>query len=143
MVFDKNYTIIVSSPYAENNRGFLYVFNGTLRHWSQVQKLLPADIGSGGYFGDYMALQQNRMVIGAKGVLGNSGAAYVYEREQGGVYWSRHSKLVARDFGANNNFGAKLALYGDTTVITASNDDLPGLQSGSAYVFSGALTSSV
>lgn len=52
MVFDKNFTIVVSSPYAQNQRGFVYVFNGTLRHWSQMQKLSPIDIGGGGYFGD-------------------------------------------------------------------------------------------
>lgn len=46
------------------------------------------------------------------GVLGNTGAAYVYERDEGGTLWSRHSKLIARDIGANSNFAAKLALYG-------------------------------
>jgi hypothetical protein len=51
MVFDKNFTIVVSSPFAQNQRGFVYVFNGTLRHWSQMQKLAPADIGGGGFFG--------------------------------------------------------------------------------------------
>ena len=44
--------------------------------------------------------------------MGNTGAAYIYEREQGGTLWSRHSKLIARDIGANSNFAAKLALYG-------------------------------
>ena len=67
-----NETILVASPSAANNRGFVYVFNGTLRHWSQVQKLLPADVGAGGYFGDYMSLHKDRVIIGAKGTLGTA-----------------------------------------------------------------------
>jgi hypothetical protein len=141
MVFDSNYTIVVSAPNIDNSRGHVFIFNGTLRHWSQVQKLVPVDVGYNGYFGEYMALQQNRLVIGAKGFMGGVGSAYVYEREQGGVYWSRHGKLLARDGGANNNFAATVAVYGDTTVVTASNDDYSGQQSGSAYVFRSEWTS--
>eukprot|EP01031_Cornospumella_fuschlensis_P032749 gene32749-39589_t len=34
-----NNTLLISSPAAEFSRGVIYVFNGTLRHWSQIQRL--------------------------------------------------------------------------------------------------------
>ena len=61
----------------------------------------------------------------------------MYERLPGGMFWSRQSKLIARDFGANQLFSERLSLYGDTTVISAKNDEKPGVQTGSAYVFRG------
>jgi hypothetical protein len=38
-----NQTIVVSAPLAGDKRGYVYIFNGTLRHWSQVQKLTAVD----------------------------------------------------------------------------------------------------
>ena len=58
------------------------------------------------------------------------------------MFWSRQSKLIARDYGANQLFSEKLSLYGDTTVISAKNDEKPGVQTGSAYVFRGWSTTS-
>lgn len=95
-------TLIVAAPgmgaMAEGN---VYVFNGTLRHWSQVQKLVPDDAKGKDLFGEYLALDENRLVIAAPGTAGSTGdgvgAAYIYERAVGQLQWSRSSKLIARD----------------------------------------------
>ena len=64
----------------------------------------------------------------------------MYERLPGGMFWSRQGKLIARDFGASQLFAEKVSLYGDTTVISAKNDEKPGVQTGCAYVYRGINT---
>lgn len=132
-----NQTLIISSPSASNNRGFVYVFNGTRRHWSQVQRLVAFDGSSGDYFGECMALHNDRLIIGARGQLSTAGAAFVYERTSGSILWSRQAKLVAADSAVNQFFGERVALYGDSVAIIAHNDDYSGSQTGSAYIFTG------
>lgn len=98
MVHD-NTTLIVSAP--GMGPGHVYVFNGTLRHWSQVQELVPIDGATGDKFGEFLALDNNRLVISAPGARSskgpNVGAAYVFERRPGNLQWSHDSKLIARD----------------------------------------------
>jgi hypothetical protein len=78
-----NFTLIVSAPGQANYRGYAYVFNGTLRHWSQIQRLAAFEGGGGDTFGEYMELYENTLIIGAKGSTYNGGAAYVFGREPG------------------------------------------------------------
>lgn len=131
-----NHTLIVSAPRQANDRGFAYIFNGTLRHWSQIQRLGAFEGVSGDYFGDYMSLYENTLVIAAKGSTLNAGTAYVFGREPGGYTWSRQGRLLPRDAGPNQYFAEKLALHSDTVVISARNDDDAGQKTGSAYIFS-------
>ncbi len=49
--------------------------------------------------------------------------------------WLQRQKLTASDAAANDFFGNKVAVDGDTVVIGAKGDDDAGLSSGSAYVF--------
>lgn len=132
-----NTTLIVSAPNAFNRRGYLYVFNGTLRHWSQIQRILPTESYVNDYFGEQLSLHKNRLIASARGYSSNSGAVHVYERNQGGLYWSRQCRLLPRDLASSQYFGERLSLYGTTAVVTARNDDYSGDQTGSAYIFQG------
>lgn len=130
-----NNTLIVSAPGQSNNRGFAYIFNGTLRHWSQIQRLGALEGTSGDSFGEYMTLYENTLVVGAKGSTSNSGAAYVFGRQPGGYTWSRQGKLLPRDLASNQYFGERLSVNSDIVIVSAKNDDNSGQQTGSAYVF--------
>ena len=148
-IVNRGHTILVSSPYATVNgladAGAIYVFNGTLRHWTQTQKLQAADAFAGDHFGELMSLNNDRVVVSAQGSQGADfhdtfdvptvGAAYVYERQPGGIHWSRQSKLFAKDMAIGNFFSEKVGVYDDWIVSTARNDFEPGLHSGSAYMF--------
>jgi hypothetical protein len=59
----------------------------------------------------------------------------IYDTIIGGYTWSRQGKILPRDLSANQQFGQRISLHGDTVVISAKNDDYNGIQSGSAYVF--------
>ena len=132
-----NQTLVVAAPNAIGARGAVFIFNGTLRHWSQVQRLTALDATPGDTFGDTMSLHNNRLLIGARGQSSNGGVAYIYERPVGSIYWSRMAKLVPRDQRAGQNFAQSVSLYKGIAAITALNDDNPGVQTGCAYLFTG------
>ena len=106
----------------------------------EVAKLVADDGATNDFFGFSVALSGDTAVIGAfrdsddvKGV--DSGSAYVFTRS--GTSWSQQAKLTATDGAANDTFGGNVALSGDTAVIGAlgDDDDVNGVDSGSAYVF--------
>ena len=116
--------------------GSAYVFTRSGTNWSQKAKLTADDGAAGNVFGISVALFDDTAVIGAdlddnKG--NNSGAAYVFTRS--GSTWSQQAKLTADDGAADDIFGIRVALSGDTAVIGAARDDDKGDNSGAAYVF--------
>jgi hypothetical protein len=115
-------TLIVAAPY--RSRGAVFVFNGTRKHWSLMQRIVSVDIMDNDYFGESMSLHENRLAISAKGQQGFTGSVYVYERPPGGYYWSRTAKLTARDGAPGNYLAERVALYGDVVAATAQNDNL-------------------
>ncbi len=84
------------------------------------------------FFSISVAIDGDTAVIGAHSDDGggtNSGAAYVFVRS-GGV-WSQQQKLIASDAEEFEHSGLSVALFGDTVVIGAPDDDA----GGAAYVF--------
>ena len=126
-----------------NDAGSLYVFvrepGGT---WSEVQKLTASDPTAGAEFGESVALEGDRLVVGAPGakaVNGSGstvtcGAAYVFERGTNGL-WTETAKLVPDDFPGNDEFGFNVDLSGDRIIGGAHKEDDNGGSSGAAYVF--------
>jgi len=65
----------------------------------------------------------------------NAGAAYVFTRSKG--VWTQQTKLTANDGAEGDIFGVRVALEGNTALISARRDDdnIMGVDSGSAYIF--------
>ncbi len=108
--------------------------------WTQQAKLTAADGAAGDQFGYSVAISGDTVVITANAddndVNGiDSGSAYVFTRS--GTTWSQQAKLTAADGASRDWFGVRVAISGDTAVITADadDDDVNGVDSGSAYVF--------
>jgi hypothetical protein len=133
-----NKTLIISSPYYTLDtygQGAIYIFNGTGRHWSQLQRILSYDSTTYEYFGKQIKMENNRLLIGAEGYSSNTGAIYIYERSPSTLMWSRQCKLVASDTDEGSLFGRSISLSGDTALVAALNDDYGVVRSGSAYFF--------
>ena len=68
---------------------------------------------------------------------GHAGAAYVFERNQGGLdQWGQTQKLAAADGEAGAAFGHAVGVSGDLIIVGAPDDDPDFVVAGSAYVFS-------
>lgn len=122
--------------------------------------LKASNTGAGDNFGQAVAISGDTVVVGAgyedgaaTGVNGyqwnnsalDSGAAYVFVRS--GTTWVQQAYLKASNTEANDRFGIRVAVSGDTVVVTARNEDsaatgVNGNQadnsasnSGAAYVY--------
>jgi hypothetical protein len=107
-----------------------------------VKKLIAQDGQAYDFFGG-VALSGDTLAVGAKGStpatsFGNKwsqGAVYVFVRQSGN--WTLVKKLVAPDGEAGDQFGAAVALEGDTLVVGAPWHEVDGvIDRGAAYVFS-------
>jgi hypothetical protein len=123
-----NQTLIISAPYAGENRGFAFIFNGTGRHWSFMQRLQSSDPQPGDYFGDKMTLSGDLLIVGSKGTMPGkgtpkSGAAFIFRRPTNGLTWSNQGRLLPRDALDDQLFGEEVSIYDNTAVISARNDE--------------------
>lgn len=122
--------------------GSAYVFQkdqGGANQWGQVRKLVAGDADMGDSFGFSISVSGKVVLIGAhndndKG--DNSGAAYLFGRDQGGAnQWRQSGKLTASDGMAGDVFGYSVAIAGDSFSVGAPNSDNAGADSGAAYMF--------
>jgi len=94
------------------------------------QKVIAFDGAAGDRFGYSVALSGDTALVGARGDDGQKGSAYVFVKSGGA--WAFAAKLTASDGAEGDQFGASVALSGDTALVGAYWDD--GYM-GSAYVF--------
>jgi uncharacterized repeat protein (TIGR01451 family) len=103
-------------------------------------KRTAGDAAPGDGYGVSVAVSQNVAAVGAwlhdeQGV--DSGAVYLYGRDQGGVNaWGSLEKLVSSSTAARDRFGDSVALQTNILVVGSYLDDAPGAaNAGSASVF--------
>ena len=103
---------------------------------------LTADDGAANdEFGVSVAIDGDTAVMGAPGrdtkdadgnvIAADAGVVYVFVRDAQGV-WRKEGTLTASDRAANDEFGASVAVDGDTIVVGAPGDESG---KGSVYVF--------
>jgi uncharacterized repeat protein (TIGR01451 family) len=126
-------TLVVGAEGKASGTGATYVFERDEGGaWSQVKKLTASDGAVGDYFGDSVAISGDMLVVGAQHNAFDTGAAYVFERDEGGTNaWGQVKKLTASDGAVSDNFGFSVALSGDTLVVGAYGQS----GRGAAYVF--------
>lgn len=128
------------------NCGAAYIFryDALDQAWLQEKKLTAFDKAAGDEFGysvaifdgDESAGQSDLVVVGArhdddKGT--DSGSAYIYKYN--GARWSLAAKVTASDGAATDRFGSAVAVASNYALIGARDDNAPGTNTGSAYVF--------
>lgn len=133
--------LVIGAPHSDaphKDSGSAYVFIRDNNTWRFQTKLMANDGAAGDLFGISVAINGNTILVGADlndEQAENAGAVYVYVFD--GKQWIHQAKLVAKD-GANTDiFGVRMALYGDTALISARRDDIDGVgvDAGSAYLF--------
>jgi hypothetical protein len=133
-----------------SNAGAAYVFErnqGGADNWGEAAILRAYDAQAGDYFGYSVSISGDTLVVGAwyeRGGAGDplvgAGAAYVFERNEGGAdNWGEAAILRASDAQAHDHFGESVSISGDTLVVGAWAEDGgagdPLRYAGAAYVF--------
>lgn len=140
--------------------GAVYMFNRLNGAWSQWAYIKASNTEGGDDFGRSLDLSGSRLVVGAPhedslspGVNGmesdnggqSAGAAYVFEFSGGA--WFQDAYLKASFPGAADEFGASVAIWGQSVAVSAPNEDSDSFgidgdanndlraDSGAAYVF--------
>lgn len=135
-------TLAVGAAAADNggvtDRGAVYLYEAENYTWVHRAKLEPPDVLAGLRLGDELALNGDRLLIGAPSyrVNGqrNQGAALIYRRSGG--QWLFEVKLTAADGEAGERFGSGVSLLGDTAAVGADHDAPRGISDqGSVYVY--------
>lgn len=126
---------------ADFNRGSVYVFTRSGTTWAQEAKLVAADGARNHFFGASLDLSGETALVGApfdNSLLGfRRGSAYVFTRVGG--TWVQQAKIVPATGEPYDQFGASVALSGDTALIGSEGDDVGGnSDQGAAYVFTGS-----
>jgi len=121
------------------NSGSAYIFTCMETTWTEQAKLTASNGAPGDRFGTSVAIADDTIVVGAnfagdssnRGT--NSGMALVFTRSE--MIWTEKATLTASDGAADDEFGASVAIAGDTIVVGARNDRDNGPNSGTAFVF--------
>jgi len=137
-----------------SDAGAVYVFTRNNGIWTQQAFLKASNAEANDFFGISVALEGDTLVLGASGedstaaggeannAAENSGAVYIFTRSNGS--WTQQAFLKASTVEANDHFGSKVAVDGDTLVVGAHGEDstTAGGESnnqasaaGAAYVF--------
>lgn len=104
--------------------------------WAQQAKLTSSDELTGDTFGASVAISGDTAIVGSPlsdYFLTNQGIAYVFVRTN--AQWIQQQRLVASDYSTNDNFGAAVAISGDTVIVGAPNHFGAASSSGQAYVY--------
>lgn len=113
------------------NTGAAYVFDRVGDEWTQSARLTASDAAAGARFGHAVAIDGDRVLVGAvyHGANGpRAGAVYAFERFEDA--WLESDLLVPSDPAADAYFGSALAMDGTSAVIGAS-----GPNAEAAYIF--------
>jgi hypothetical protein len=127
------------SSFGSTGRAWVYARNGTT--WSLEATLSGADIVTPADFGQSVAIEGDRVVVGAprySDLAFYGGAAYVFERT--GSAWVQTAKLLDAAGTPYDQFGEGLALQGETILVGAMDDDGITGASGAIHVFSHSAT---
>jgi hypothetical protein len=128
--------IVVGAPFEDSDRGAAYVFErneGGADNWGEVKKLVASNGAEDDVFGWSLDISAETIVVGAIGKDGQQGAAYVFERNEGGAdNWGQVTILAAGDGAARDSFGSSVSITEENVLVGASGDEN---YRGAAYLF--------
>lgn len=127
VAIDGDYLVIGSGLEGENSNrtGAAYVFQKIKDMWVEIKKLTASDGANADNFGTAVAINDETIIVGARSHdpagIDSAGAAYVFERNYGGVNnWGQAKKLVASSQSDDAFFGFAVDIHDDTIVVGAT-----------------------
>lgn len=134
-------TLVVGSRSSELGvlAGAAYVYERDLGGpgaWSFVTKLLASDGETADRFGTAVAIHGDTIVVGALGAGGNTGAAYVFERDLGGPdAWGEVALLPGPGSQQDALFGTAVSIEAAVLIVGApGHHNVNGQNAGAVFV---------
>jgi len=110
--------------------------------WNQNQKIVASDRTDFDYFGESVAIDGDRAIIGTSRTngtigLGFVGSAYIHEKDSNGI-WQEIQILNASDEKQNDNYGNAVAIQGNYAFVCAIKEgsiNQSTIYAGAVYVY--------
>ena len=131
-------TLIAGTPFHDEEKGAVYIFERDGDKWKETAKLQADDAGVKNRFGWDCAVHENTIVVGAPLAAAParlSGAAYVFKRQ--GDAWAQVAKVTPEDGDGGDGFGVSVDVSKSRIIVGANKDEneVKKRGSGSAYIF--------
>jgi hypothetical protein len=110
--------------------GAVYVFERFGSLWLQTSKIVPVSSAVNDHFGRSVALEGNRLVVGAT-PNNNSNVGHIYVFQKFGAIWGQTAKLTS----TFDSLGAEVALSGDRIIGTAQFGHSPSAGNSRAAIY--------
>ena len=117
--------------------GSEYVFEDSGTGWAEVGRLRASDAAAQDYFGQSVAIDGRRLIVGAPRTDDNAtdaGSAYVFGKTGLGG-WEQIGHLFASDPEDQDRLGQSVAVHGSNYVVGAYREDANGSSAGAAYTY--------
>jgi hypothetical protein len=139
-------TVVVGADFddvgANNDQGSAYVFErnqGGVSNWGEVKHLIASVSTDSDFFGASVAISLDTIIVGAPGnddPTLNQGAAYAFQRDQGGAgNWGQVTKITASTGATDDLLGKSAAIDSDTIIVGTAATVGANDNQGSAYIF--------
>ena len=122
----------------DNGAAYIFKKDDGAETWTEKVKIVPDDTDGNYYFGSSVAIKGDYVIVGARGATSNTGAAYIFKKDDGAETWTQKAKLIASDGATSDQFGWAVSFYNDYAIVTSKNDhhgDPELSDAGSAYIF--------
>ncbi len=137
VAIDGDYAVVGVSGSLTKEQNHAYIFHRTTEtHWEKVAKLSALEGTSDNNFGYSVSIYGDVVVVGASTAEGSKkgkGAAYIFEKPEGG--WTDMNggkKLTASDGENDDHFGCSVSIYKDLIIVGAYGKNM---FRGAAYLF--------
>ena len=134
-------TMVVGAPGSGTMVGQAYVFELRGKSWVQVAVLRGLPGHGGDAFGSMVAVEGDRILVGApkdSGKGSQAGAVYVFQR--GKALWTLDQVLHAPRPNVGDQFGFALDMHKGRVVVGAFSANIQVFNEGAAYVYETGLT---
>ncbi|MBN2018237.1 MAG: hypothetical protein JW794_08950 [Candidatus Cloacimonetes bacterium] len=136
---DGDYALISSINDDDNgpNSGSAYIFHTNGSFWNFQQKLVPASLQAGDYFGSSLNLSNNYAAVASIYHSNNNelegGTVFVYELDRDN--WNILAELSVTDPSDYDWFGKSVSVSGNRVAVGWIGNDDNGIDNGAAMVF--------
>jgi hypothetical protein len=111
--------LFIGDEFKDQGEVYYTKFDWEGKKWENLSLPITADDDSVDEFGYSIAVEKNIMAVGAPGSNQDTGAVYIFERQNG--QWNQIRKITENNPEAGSRFGLEVRMSGDNLIVAAQN----------------------